>query len=154
MNKQQLSEESETKPVGYAVLPAVYLFLDDIRHPYDAFPYTQETMFLQQKWQLVRNFDEFKKYIEENGVPYFISFDHDLADSHYTPQHLLDNCQKSKEWQDAQIYKEKTGYECAKWLVNYCMDNNLELPLYFCHSQNPVGKDNILGLLKSFLNSR
>ena len=58
--------------------------------------------------------------------------------------------EKSKEYQEKQQYKEKTGLECAKWLIDYCIDNNQELPNYLCHSQNPVGKDNILGLLDNF----
>lgn len=45
---------------------------------------------------------------------------------------------------------EKTGLECAKWLVELCMDKGLKLPKYLCHSQNPVGKDNILGYLDNY----
>lgn len=45
---------------------------------------------------------------------------------------------------------EKTGYDCAKWLVEYCLDNNLKLPKWNIQSANPVGKDNINGLLLSF----
>jgi hypothetical protein len=131
-----------------------FLFLDDIREPEHAFAYTKQEMFLNEKWQVVRNFDEFKNFIESNGLPTFISFDHDLADTHYTPEYLWDDYDKSKEWQDEQIYTEKTGYECAKWLVDYCIDNELKLPKYYCHSMNPVGKDKIVGLLKSFQNSQ
>ena len=58
--------------------------------------------------------------------------------------------EKSKEYQEKQQYKEKTGLECAKWLIDYCIDNKQKLPNYLCHSQNPVGKDNILGLLDNF----
>lgn len=126
------------------------LFLDDIRHPYDAFKYTNESMFLQLKWDIVRSYDEFVKYIEINGIPKLISFDHDLADTHYTPEHLWTDYDKSKQWQDQQIHTEKTGYECAKWLIDYCMDNNICLPEYYCHSMNPVGKDNILSVLDNY----
>lgn len=126
---------------------AVFLFLDDIRQPKDAFEYTKEEMFLNQEWAIVRNFDEFKNHIENNIMPNFISFDHDLADTHYTPQHLWNDYDKSKEWQDQQVHKEKTGYECAMWLVEYCINNGLQLPKYYCHSMNPVGKDKILNTL-------
>ena len=153
-----MSTEIENKDLtsndAKPMLSDVYLFLDDIRHPYDAFTYTQETMFLQKKWVVVKNYKEFVKHIENNGLPKFISFDHDLADTHYTPQHLWEDYEKSKEWQESQVHEEKTGYECAKWLVDYCLDNNADLPEYYCHSQNPVGKDNILGLFKSFKNIR
>ena len=154
MSTNKNIKTAQSKPDGYTMLPDIFLFLDDIRHPYDAYTYTQETMFLQKIWEVVRNFDEFKSHIETNGLPRLISFDHDLADSHYTPQHLWTDYEKSKEWQETQVHKEKTGYECAKWLVDFCMENNLELPAYYCHSQNPVGKDKILGLFKSFLNHR
>ena len=46
--------------------------------------------------------------------------------------------------------KEKTGYDCAKWLVEYCLDNDLSLPKYQVHSMNPVGKKNILDYLSNF----
>jgi hypothetical protein len=127
-----------------------FLFLDDVRDPADAYLYTKQTMFLINTWIVVRNFDEFKSHIESFGIPDFISFDHDIADSHYTPEHLWDDYEKSKEWQEQQDHKEKTGYDCALWLTEYCMDNERDLPEYYCHSMNPVGKDKINGLLESF----
>lgn len=136
------------------MLSAVYLFLDDIRLPVDAFEYTKQKMFVEKEWVIVRNYNEFFNWIQNNGLPIFISFDHDLADTHYTPEHLWTDYDKSKEWQEQQVHKEKTGYECAMWLVDYCIDNNLKCPEYFCHSMNPVGKDKIVGLLRSFQNSR
>ena len=71
----------------------------------------------------------------------------------FTPEHLWVDYDKSKEWQDAQVHIEKTGYECAKWLVDYCIKNGLKCPDYYCHSMNPVGKDKIVGLLGSFSNN-
>lgn len=73
---------------------------------------------------------EFTQWIELNGLPTAICFDHDLG--------IVNNTE------------EKTGYDCAKWLVNYCIDNKLHLPLYNIQSSNPVGKANINGLFKSF----
>ena len=32
----------------------------------------------KQKWEVVRNFDEFKSHIETNGMPSFISFDYTI----------------------------------------------------------------------------
>jgi len=49
---------------------------------------------------------------------------------------------------------EKTGYDSAKWLVDFCINNNLELPNYLCHSQNPVGKENILKYLDNYIKSK
>lgn len=52
-------------------------------------------------------------------------------------------------------FKEKTGMEAAKWLVEYCMDNNLNLNNtgILGHSNNPSGKDNIVTLLNNFKKS-
>lgn len=73
----------------------------------------------------VRCFQEFVDFIKQNGLPKLISFDHDLGE-------------------------EKTGYDCAKWLVEYCMDMKLPLPKFSVHSQNSVGKENIQKLLDNF----
>jgi hypothetical protein len=42
---------------------------------------------------------------------------------------------------------EKTGYDSAKWLGDYCLENKRKLPNFVVHSQNPVGKANIQGYL-------
>ena len=90
------------------------LYLDDVRNP------------KTNGWTIVRNYEEFVKHIEENGLPDEISFDHDLGED------------------------IKTGYDCAKWLCNYCWTNGIPIPTYNVHSANPVGRDNIIGVLKSF----
>lgn len=77
----------------------------------------------------LRSFTEFITYIEANGLPDFISFDHDLG-------------------------LQESGYDCAKWLVAYCLDNEMELPDFVVHSQNPVGKQNIASLLSNFRNRK
>lgn len=136
------------------IMSKTFLFLDDIREPQHAFSYTKQMMFLDRIWTIVRNYNEFINHIKTEGMPQFISFDHDLADSHYTPEHLWVDYYESKKWQDQQVHKEKTGYECAMWLVDYCIDNQLPLPQYYCHSMNPVGKDKIINLLESFQKSR
>ncbi|WCM41597.1 hypothetical protein MG290_11655 [Flavobacterium sp. CBA20B-1] len=73
----------------------------------------------------VRSYTEFVDYITQNGLPDFISFDHDLG-------------------------LEESGFDCAKWLVNYCLDNRKKMPDFIVHSQNPVGKQNIKSLLNNF----
>ncbi len=113
------------------------LFLDDIRYPIDAYHYTKQDIFLRKDWHIVRNHEQFVNRILEKELPEMISFDHDLADQHYTDQ-------------GSQEYVEKTGYDCAKWLVEYCMDNDVDLPKFYCHSMNPVGKNNIESLLNNF----
>jgi hypothetical protein len=43
----------------------------------------------------------------------------------------------------------KSGYDCAKWLVDYCIDHDLQIPDLNIQSANPVGKENINGLLNN-----
>jgi hypothetical protein len=131
-----------------------FLFLDDIRHPHDVYRYTQQTMFLQKKWEIVRNYIEFVQWITTNGLPDFISFDHDLADMENASSNPFTDNEKSEERQDAHVQNEKTGFECAKWLVDYCLDNNFDCPKFYCHSMNPVGKDKINSLLVQFSTCR
>jgi hypothetical protein len=113
------------------------LFLDDIRLPIDCLAFIKSSkidtqIYLNDTWAIVRSYDEFIAWIERHGLPDFISFDHDLGLS-----------------QDPNLEK-KNGLTCAKWLVNYCMDNDLIIPEYIVHSQNPVGKVNIQGYLEGF----
>jgi hypothetical protein len=130
------------------------LFLDDIRIPKDAIglvPSNLNQFYFENDWIVVRNFWEFCNYIQKFGLPNFISFDHDLADEHYN------DLFSDKNWssQDSDIvlkydeYSEKTGYECAKWLVDWCLENSKKIPEFVVHSANPVGKKNI----ESYLNN-
>lgn len=111
--------------------------MDDLRHPIDAYHYTKQDIFLRDDWEIVRNYHQFVSSILVEGLPEFISFDHDLADEDYLES-------------DSHEIPEKTGYGCAKWLINYCMDHNAELPKFFSHSMNPVGKENIESLLNNY----
>lgn len=111
------------------------LWLDDERNPH----LNNWLVFspIEQPFEVVwvKKYHEFVSWIEENGLPDAICFDHDLSDI---------NIKKS-------TYIEKTGYDCAKWLVDYCINNNKELPLYNIQSANPVGKENIDSLLKNYI---
>lgn len=131
-----------------------HLFLDDIRNPIDAFAYTKDSIYLEREWVIVRNYEEFERYLQKRSFPEVISFDHDLAPSHYTPEHLWDDYEASKKWQDAQVHIEKTGYDCARKLITYCDYNQIRLPRCLVHSQNPVGRDNIQNLLSEFVKRR
>ena len=112
------------------------------------FNITKNSIYLLNDWDIVRNYDEFINYILKNGLPSVISFDHDLADEHYVPSEYWDNYDLSKEFQESQSYREKTGNDCAKWLLEYCYENDLKLPQCMVHSANPVGADNIRKTLK------
>jgi hypothetical protein len=121
------------------------LFLDDVREPYDAFLYTKDTDFSKLKWTVVRNYEEFVKVISENyengSFPAIIAFDHDLADEHY--EHLAGTIPYNE-------MEEKTGMHCATWLVDFCIDNKMKLPIFKVHSMNPAGRANIKGLLENY----
>jgi hypothetical protein len=127
-----------------------YLFLDDIRDPKDVFKYTNDPMYDQQTFVIVRNYDEFVNYINTNGIPYFISFDHDLGKDQYAPLEIQKNYDSWEDWMNRQEFTEKTGYDCAKFLVEFCEKNNVSLPFYYCHSMNPVGKQRIEDLLNNY----
>lgn len=101
------------------------LYLDDVRNP------------KSEGWNIVRNFDEFVRWITENGLPDEISFDHDLAEP---------DLSSNKGF----ISYGKTGYDAAKWLCNYCWTNGLPIPKWNIHSANPVGRINIQQLLSSY----
>jgi hypothetical protein len=76
----------------------VYIYLDDIRVP------------TEPHRKLVKNYDEFVNTIQSlpKNVSLYVSFDHDLADEHYTPEEYRDDYEKSKKYQESKKYKEKT----------------------------------------------
>lgn len=73
---------------------------------------------------VLRAAQEFRVWILKHGLPDGISFDHDLGEE-----------------------SNGSGMDCAKWLVKYCLDNNVELPNWMVHSAKPPGRENIAGLL-------
>lgn len=119
------------------------LFLDDFRNPQDCakYMYTRigpiNTIYLEEDWIIARTYDDFEKCFYTYGVPNVISFDHDLADAHYDPS----------TWTSSFTYKEKTGYDCAKFMIEWCKGHNQYPEQIFVHSMNPVGTENINNLL-------
>ncbi len=95
--------------------------------------YLDDTRFPpDDSWTLFRDADEAKAYILEHGIPYEWSFDHDLG-----------------LWKD-------TGYDFVKWLIyQYHLEegNPIDLDIYDVHSANPVGVQNIIGLIEGFKKS-
>ena len=102
------------------------MYLDDLRTPIIEFDF------------VVRNYDSAISVIKKHGVPNFISFDHDLGvDSTGVPL--------------------KSGYDLVKWIIKNDLENKYLIPLdftYKVHSQNPVGKRNIISLLDSYLTNK
>lgn len=74
-------------------------------------------------WVVVRSYEEFVETIEERGMPRHISFDHDLGEN------------------------QPDGMDCVWWLIDqgYVPDS------YNIHSGNPVGAENIEGLLSNWI---
>ena len=120
------------------------LFLDDFRFPYDAYKYTHQSIYKEKEWVIVRNYDEFVNYIIKHSIPDIISFDHDLGYEHYNNYSYGDVI-------DYDMFNEKTGYDCAKWLIDYIIDNDLKPPKeILIHSMNPIGSENIKKLFTNF----
>jgi len=128
------------------------LYLDDIRDPSACLHYMfgrigNAASIYGEHWIIVRDYEQFTEYITNHGLPEYVSFDHDLAPEHYTPEEFWESFEKSKKYQDQMVYKEKTGADCAHWLRDYCYNNNLKLPKCLIHSMNPVGSENIKNIL-------
>lgn len=119
------------------------LFLDDMRVPTDV---TWVEIPVDQHYTVVRNYKEFVDLITLRGLPKYICYDHDLADGHYG--HGLKNDEIPYD-----SYNEKTGYDCAKWLVDYCFAKKLKHPPFIVHSLNPIGKKNIESYIINYNNS-
>jgi len=99
------------------------LYLDDIRDLPD------------NSFVLVRSYKEAIEYINNNGIPLYISFDHDLG---------ID--------EDGELLP--SGHDFAKWLVEMDMDNIHKFPDNFTfnvHSANPPGKANIESYINNYL---
>jgi hypothetical protein len=127
---------------------AYNLFLDDIRTPKVAASYMHPDyadMLLNMKWITCKDYKEFVNLISNTGLPEWIAFDHDLADEHYSVIDTMD-----WETYNKQENREMTGLDCAKWLVEYCMEHKKPLPKYFIHSMNDVGLHNIKSYLENY----
>ena len=119
-----------------------YIYLDDVRTP------TQAVGDDNQSWVVVRSYDEFVEKVNEIGLDNIqsISLDHDLGDS------------AMSEWKnnvyhnyklDYDNITEKTGYDCAKWLVEQWMDDKPVVTV-MTHSANAIGSANIMGYINNY----
>lgn len=112
------------KSINKGLLPRV-LWLDDIRDPFDyKMNWVKEVIHLDISIPVTwaKNVDEFKKCVEQE-MPDIICFDHDLGEG-------------------------ESGMDAAKWLVNHCFDNDIEIPTVYSQSSNPVGRENILSYVR------
>jgi hypothetical protein len=81
-----------------------------------------------------------------------ISLDHDLGDT--AMQEYYNNVRDNYTI-DYKNITEKTGMDCAKWLVAESMTKKIPLPQIYVHSANPIGSANMMGYINNyFMNSR
>lgn len=92
------------------------MFIDDIRNPPPG------------DWIVVRSTDEALRYIQTNGMPKFISFDHDLGG-------------------------DDTSMVFLRKLVDMVWNGDDIPPDYKVHSANPVGAKNIVAFMDSWKKS-
>lgn len=146
------------------------LFLDDLREPYinpkykdiinkqsdddfnlynfaSAYSYSKYEPFKNEEWIIARNYNEFVKIILEKGLSKRVAFDHDLGDEHYPGSEYQKSNKNNINYDN---FVEKTGYDCAIWLCNYCMNNELKFPDYYVHSWNKVGAENIIKYVENY----
>ncbi len=110
----------------------ILLWLDDVRDPSTNNSEWLAFSPISQPYSVawVKSYDEFTNWIKRFGLPTAICFDHDLGDD------------------------SLTGFDCSKWLIEYCLDNDKDLPLFNIQSANPVGKENINSILTNFIKFR
>lgn len=111
------------------------LFIDDERDMADVKWASAEMQnkYHNEEWTICRSHMQVISAIYENGMPTFISFDHDLGEN------------------------ESTGHAIAKWIVHLDMESSVKIPDnfdFYVHSMNPIGKANIEGLLNGYLEHR
>jgi hypothetical protein len=124
------------------------LFLDDIRFP--AYPSSDPNDL--SHWEICRTMQAAVDLVLARGLPQHIAFDHDLGWDTLQPiegSFLIAPPGEGKEM--------PSGFDFAKWLVESDLNGTINLPEDFSwsiHSSNPVGAENIQGLLKSYLKSK
>jgi len=113
------------------------IYLDDVRTPIE-----------KDQWVIVRSYDEFVEKINEIGLENInmISLDHDLGDTAMAEWHR--NVYKNYELNYDNII-EKTGMDCAKWLVEQWMDGKPVVDVVV-HSANAIGSGNMMGYINNY----
>lgn len=124
------------------------LWLDDARDPNESGWATTFSPIPQPYTVVwVKNYKEFVSWIQANGLPDGICFDHDLGLDMVHEKRIMSK-RALKRYRKTHEYM--TGYDCAKWLTEYCLNTLQQLPAYASQSANPVGRENILKLLNNF----
>jgi hypothetical protein len=113
------------------------IYLDDVRTPVDV-----------EKWIVVRSYEEFVDKVSQIGLENIelISLDHDLGDTAMAEWHKNVYHNYTLDYNNI---KEKTGYDCAKWLVDQWMEGQPVVDVY-THSANAIGSANIMGYINNY----
>lgn len=94
------------------------MFIDDERFPVD------------DGWTIVRSSNDAIRYVEEHGIPEYISFDHDLGGNDTSRIFIL-------------------------WLIDYMLDNDISFKTinfeFYVHSQNPIGAEWIYSTVRGMM---
>jgi len=119
------------------------IYLDDVRTP-SPNPTTHDIV----DWVVVRNYDDFVSTITRVGLKNIgiISLDHDLGDS---AMHEWHTNVYNKYTLDYNNITEKTGMDCAKWLVEQWMSGEPVVRV-MVHSANAIGASNIMGYINNY----
>ena len=112
------------------------IYLDDIRTP------------IQDDWVVVRDYDDFIETVTKIGLENIdlILLDHDLGDT--AMMEWYTNVYNNYKL-DYNNITEKTGMDCAKWLVEQWMDGRPVVEVKV-HSANAIGSANIMGLINNY----
>jgi hypothetical protein len=112
------------------------IYLDDVRTP------------IEKGWVVVRDYDDFVKTVTKLGLENIdlISLDHDLGDT--AMMEWYTNVYNNYKL-DYNNITEKTGMDCAKWLVERWMEGQPVVEVKV-HSANAIGSANIMGLINNY----
>ena len=121
------------------------IYLDDVRTPINP---NNEWVDGTPEWTVVRSYDEFVAKVNEIGLENIemISLDHDLGDSAMREWHTNVYHNYTLDYNNI---TEKTGYDCAKWLVGQWLDGKPVVNVY-THSANAIGSANIMGIINNY----
>ena len=121
------------------------IYLDDVRTPVSP---NNEWVDNVPEWTVVRSYDEFVQKINSIGLENIelISLDHDLGDTAMAEWHKNVYHNYTLDYNNI---KEKTGYDCAKWLVDQWIEGQPVVDVY-THSANAIGSANIMGIINNY----
>ena len=89
----------------------------------------------------IKSYEEFVRFILSHGLPSAICFDYDLSKSPNKISGQETMCDK---------VDTKTGLDCAKWLVEYCNEQGIDIPPYGIQTSNLEGKMKIETILNQY----